>query len=180
MSGGSCELTTSSLIGNLQTVQLPVDLSDLSNLPLLPQQNETGAFTDAEYGTGTVGFNDPNKGGQPPATPRRVLAGSRVDTAAVLSDLAALLETTPLATLVPVETVVAALQAQFPTVWGLLSPAQIDAIILSTVGSVVPLTLAEVVAQSGTYMSLPTLDVNVPAGTVPGDYSGTLVVTALQ
>lgn len=179
MSGGACVIDTTNLVGNIQTVTVPVDLSDLSNLPLLPQANETGAFTNPEYGTGTAGFGDPNKDATP-ATARRVLAGSRVDTSVVLDELASLLATTPLATLVPVETVVAALQAQFPTTWGLLSAAQIDAIILSTVGSVVPLTLSEVLAQSGTYMSLPTLDVNVPDGTTPGDYQGTLVVTALQ
>jgi hypothetical protein len=174
-----CQITSSDLVGNVQDLTVPIDLGNLSNLPLLPQQNEVGAFTNAEYGTGTVGFDDPAKAGQPAATALRVLAGSRVDTTVVLDALTGLVQTTPLATLVPVETVSEALQAQFPLLGG-LSPTDLAVLIDNTTGSVVPLTLAEVVAQSGTYMSLPKLDVNVPTDATPGDYRGTLVVTALQ
>lgn len=176
LGGVQCEIELSNLVGNLQTVEVPVDLSQLTKLPIIPQANDTGPFTNAEYGAG-VGTGDPSPSVDP-ATSLGVLAGGLGPTSA-LSEIEAMLATTPLATLVPEETVVSALVAAYPLL-GELSTADIDALLTQTVGSVVPLTLTEIVAQTGTYMSLPTLNVNVPAGTTPGDYRGTLVVTALQ
>ena len=173
----ACVLNTSDLTGSVQDVTVPVNLSDLTNLPLLPQANETGAFTNAEYGAGTAGANDPNASGT--ATPKRLVKGTVINTAAVLTPLQSGLSTA-IGTVVPNETVKQALAAQFSATWALLSSAQIDAILANTVATVETLTSANVTAQSGTYISLPTLAVDVPASAPAGTYRGTLVVTALQ
>lgn len=175
----ACRPTAANLAGNVQNVTVPVDLSNLANLPLLPQANESGAFTNAEYGAGTAGAGDPDAGSAPTATARRLMAGSRVDTAAVLAPLHAALNTT-VGTVVSADAVKEALAAQFPATWALLSSTQINSIVSSTVATVDALVASHVTSQSGTYISLPKLDVEVPSGAPAGSYRGTLVVTALQ
>lgn len=181
----TCTLTASGLTGNLQNVNVNVDLGALTNLPLLPQANETGAFTNAEFGSGTAGAGDTaGKAAAATAgvtaTGRRVISGAPVTTGAVLSALRNALTTNPLATLVPQSSVTAALQAQYSATWMLLSSTQITTILASTAGTAQALLPAQVLSQTGTYVSLPTLDVTVPSGIPAGKYSGTLVVTALQ
>lgn len=177
----TCTLTASGLTGNLQNVNVNVDLGALTNLPLLPQANEIGAFTNPEFGTGTAGAGDTaGKAAGVAATARRVISGSPVSTTTVLSALQNALTTTPLATLVPENSVTAALQAQYSDTWMLLSSTQIATILASTAGTVQTLVPSQVLSQTGTYVSLPTLDVTVPSGIPAGKYSGTLVVTALQ
>lgn len=176
LTGSGCEISLSGLVGTIQTVELPVDLDNLPALPLVPQANETGAFTNAEYTAG-VGAADPSPGGAA-ATARRLVAGG-VGPSGLLDEIEGLLVTTPVGALVPVESVVEALVAAYPLI-GTLPVGTVSDLIANTTGDVVPLTLNEILAQSGTYMSLPTLNVNVPAGTTAGDYRGTLVVTALQ
>lgn len=181
----TCSLTTTGLSGVVQNLNVPVNLSVLSNLPLLPQANQIGPFTFPEFGAGTVGAGDTvakaaaTSAGQI-ATPLRVVGGAPVSTSAVLSALQGALATTPLASLVPTESVTAALNAQFPAAWGNLSTAQVNTILAQTVGAAQTLTGLQVLSQTGTYISLPTLNVNVPGGVPAGQYKGTLVVTALQ
>ncbi len=178
----ACTITTTGLTGNVQNLNVTVDLAALSNLPLLPQANQTGPFTNAEFGAGTVGDGD--TAGKAAAaslspTPKQVVSGAPVSTPAVLTALTNALTTTPLATLVPLATVTAALQAQLPAI-GALSTAQIDSLLAATVGTPQGLTSGLILSQTGTYMSLPTLNVAVPSGVPAGQYRGTLVVTALQ
>lgn len=181
----TCTLNASNLTGNVQNLNVNVDLSALDNLPLLPQANQTGPFLNAEFGAGTVGDGDTAgkaaaaAASQTP-TPKKVVSGAPVETNAVLTALTNALVRTPLATLVPTASVTAALQAQFAATWATLTPTQIDAILAGTVGTPNGLTASQVLSQTGTYMSLPTLNVTVPSGVPAGQYKGTLVVTALQ
>lgn len=176
----ACQMSAANLTGQIQDLSVPVNLADLTNLPLLPQPNETGAFTFAEYAAGTAGENDPDAVGADPATSKRLVSGAPVATATVLSALDALIVETPLSTLVDRQYVEQALAAQFPETWALLTSVQIDTIVASTIGTADALTGAEVLSQTGTYISLPTLDLNVPTSATAGSYKGTLVVTALQ
>lgn len=181
-STNACVLNASSLTGNVQNLGVNVDLNNLTNLPLLPQANETGSFTNADYSTGAGAGDTAGKtaaAGITP-TPRRLVAGAPAVTSTVLNALTDALVKTPLSTLVPTASVTSALQSQFATTWALLTSGQIDAILASTAGTPLPVTASQVLSQTGTYMSLPTLAVTVPGGVPAGQYKGTLVVTALQ
>ncbi len=181
----SCSITTSGLTGVVQNLSVPVNLSLLSNLPLLPQANDTGPFSNAEFGAGTVGAGDTvgaaaaTAASQTP-TPLKVISGAPISTSAVLTALRGALATTPLASLVPAATVTAALNAAVGNAWSTLSATQIDTVLASTVGTAQALIGTQVLSQTGTYVSLPTLNVTVPGGVPAGQYKGTMVVTALQ
>ncbi|HEX4979283.1 MAG TPA: hypothetical protein VFV35_04390, partial [Acidimicrobiales bacterium] len=54
--GDGCQIDIDNTVGNV--VDVPVDLSSLANLPLLPGKPGTGAFTNAEFGAG-IGLADP-------------------------------------------------------------------------------------------------------------------------
>jgi hypothetical protein len=174
----ACVLSTSGLVGKVQDLAVPVNLSNLANLPLLPQSPEIGAFTNPDYAG--VGATDPAKPATWTPTARRMLAGTPVDTATVLTALHAALDSSPVADLVPQSSIVSALQNQFSATWGLLSAAQIDSIVAATTGVAQALVPDNILSQTGTYISLPTLNATVPPGATPGNYLGTLVVTALQ
>ncbi|HEX2849133.1 MAG TPA: hypothetical protein VHN98_01210 [Acidimicrobiales bacterium] len=180
----ACQLTTSGLTGTVQDLTVPINLSNLTNLPLLPQANETGNFPWAEYGAGTAGATDTaGKNAETAAsqtpTQRRMISGQPVSDATVLSALDTVLGAVPQSSLVPTATVVSALQSTYSTTWGLLSQAQITTILANTLATAQALVPGQILSQTGTYMSLPTLNVDT-TGAAAGDYLGTLVVTALQ
>ncbi len=179
-----CTITQTGLTGALQVLDVPVDLSSLGNLPLLPQANETGNFAWAEYGAGTAGAGDTagkaaeTAAGQT-ASHRTVVSGAPITTAAVLNPLTTALNALPQSTLIPTATLVNALRSALGAVWDLLSATQITTVVNSTVATVQSVIPSQILNQSGTYMSMPTLNVDT-TGAAAGDYLGTLVVTALQ
>lgn len=176
--GTGCTLTTNDILGKVTEVTVPVDLNNLPALPLVPQMNETGAFTEAEYGVGTAGAGDARATGAPAATPRRVLSGTALPTD--LGPMQNALSALNLGTaLVDNNALLQQLQATYPALTS-LAPATISGIVTNTVATLNTLTLANILKQTGTYVALPTLDVTVPAGASAGGYKGTLVVTALQ
>jgi len=180
LTGSSCTLNTTGLAGKVvEDLTMTIDsLADLPSLPIVPQVNEQGSFTNPSYASGTAGELDPSKTATP-ATPLKLAEGNAI-LAPVLTELDGTLAGLPLGDVVDPAKVVAALQAQYPLVWGLLSAAQIDTILDATDAVPVPLTVSGVLSLTGTYFSLPTLNVNVPTTAATGNYRGTMVVTGLQ
>jgi hypothetical protein len=176
--GTGCTLTTNDVLGKVTSINVPVDLSNLPALPLVPQANETGAFTNAEYGLGTVGAGDSRATGAPAATPRKVLSGTVLPTD--LLPMQNALSALNLGTaLVDNNAVLQQLQATYPAL-ATLAPSALSGLLTNTVATLNQLTLGNILKQTGSYVALPTLDVTVPAGASAGGYKGTLVVTALQ
>jgi hypothetical protein len=177
--GTGCTLSTNDIMGKVTEVTVPIDLNNLPALPLVPQANETGAFTNAEYGLGTAGAGDSRGINAPAATPKQVLSGSTIlttDLGPLQTALSALNTGTAL---VDNNVLLQQLQATYPALAG-LAPSAVSGLVNNTIVTLNQLTLANLLKQTGTYIALPTLDVNVPAGATAGGYKGTLVVTALQ
>jgi hypothetical protein len=181
--GGTCDIAMSGIEGLRQTVDLVVNLADLNSLPLVPQIGETGDFTAADYSG--IGAGDPNKPGSFTPTTRRVISGAVSETVNTVNDvstaLQALVAAQPVAALVDLDTLSGALRDELGgPVFDALLPAELDGIIDALNATVQATTTGDIVGQSGTYLSYPKLDVNVPTETAPGNYQGTLVVTAVQ
>ena len=180
--GGNCTVSLSNLTGKVQSVPLTVDLANLANLPLLPQGNQTGAFTNPAYAG--VAAAAPVPPGAPTATSYRLIRGTAVSNATVLgaldTALASVLSPLPLASRVDTAVITSALRSTLGVVWDLLSAAQITTVLGGTVATVQSLLSADVLGQTGTYLSLPVLDVTVPLTATAGTYQGSLVVTGLQ
>lgn len=174
-STSSCTLNATGVVGTVQSLPL-TPLANLSNLPLIPQPNETGAFTNAEYGAGTAGAGDPAASGAPAPTPRKVAQGG-LDTTAI-ANLTSLVDTSPATDAVASTGIIAAFNSAYPALSTLL-PSQLNTIVTNTVATAENLTLADVLNLTGTYISLPTLNVDT-AGAPTGSFHGTLVVTAVQ
>lgn len=174
-----CQLSLTGLVGEVQTVTSAVNLSDLSNLPLLPQAAETGAFTAPDYQG--AGAGDPAKPGSFTPTSRRMLAGSPVATPAVLTALKTTLD--GIVAGLPSEQVVNddTLIAGAVALLGALTADQVTAILNSpTVVTVQNLLGDHVLSQTGKYSSNPMLSVTIPQDAPAGSFKGTLVVTAIQ
>ena len=170
-----CTINTNDIVGKVVEVTAPQDLlNQLPKLPLVPQPVTTGPFTNAEYGSGTVGFADPTPSALEP-TSLQVLGGdaSPVDLSALTTLVDALSDTA----LIDPATLLTQLGQTLPL--GSLLPAQVAELLAATTATVNTLTLSNILSQTGTYVSLPTLNVN-SAGAEAGDYKGTLVITALQ
>lgn len=181
--GGSCSIVMSGVEGLRQTVDLAVDLADLSSLPLIPQTGETGAFASSDYAG--IGADDPNKPGSFTPTNRRVISGVVSTASTTLTSVSAALQALvtgqPASSLVDGDVLAGALRSALTgPVYDALLPSEVDAIIAGLQHVVRAVTAADIVGQSGTYLSYPKLDVNVPTATSPGSYQGTLVVTAVQ
>jgi hypothetical protein len=172
-----CALSVNDVAGTVQQLNVPIDLSNLANLPLLPQANESGAFTQAEYGGG-VGAGD-SAGAGAAGTQRRLIGGQRVDSATVLNALTAAIDSTPRSDLIPDTAVLAGLGTVTSTLSS-LTAGQLATVLANTQATVDTLTATDVLSQFGQYIALPALNVAVPAGAVAGDYRGTLVVTGVQ
>lgn len=177
---GNCTLTTSNLTGKVvEDLTITVDeLSDLPNLPIVPQQNEQDVFTEPSYAVGTAGELDPNAT-TTPATPRRLVAG-QTNLSPVLTELDAALNLLALDSIVDADKVVADLRSQYGLLWDLLTTDEVNAILAAADVIPVALTADGVLSLTGTYMSLPTLKVDVPTDAAAGNYKGTMVVTSIQ
>ena len=181
--GGSCSIVMTAVDGLRQAVDLAVDLSDTSSLPLIPQEGETGDFTSPDW-AGIAAAN-PDKPGSFTPTNREVISGA-VNTASTTltstkAALAAMVAGQPASSLVDTATLTSALRTALTgAVYDALLPADVQTIIGALNVAVHDLAAADVVGQSGPYLSYPKLDVTLPAGQAPGSYKGTLVVTAVQ
>lgn len=181
--GGTCDIAMTAVEGLRQTVDLVVDLTDLNSLPLIPQIGETGEFTAEDYAG--IAADDPNKPGTFTPTNREVISGAlntAADTVTSISTaLQALVAAQPAASLIDEDILAGALRDNMTgPVFDALLPATVTEIIDGLSAAVQAITSADIIGQSGTYLSYPQLDVTVPVGQAAGDYKGTLVVTAVQ
>lgn len=184
--GTVCDISVSGVRGLRQTVTVPVDLADLTALPLVPQQGETGAFTTPNYSG--IGDHSGKPDPLPTATSRRFVSGGLGTVLTTIqSRLATLVgATAPATSVVDAGTVTDTLRTALGTgtggvpVFDLLSLTDAQALVDGLVATLKPLVPADVVAQSGTYLSFPLLNVAVPSSAEAGDYRGTLVVTSVQ
>ncbi|MDQ1438312.1 MAG: hypothetical protein QOK43_1941 [Acidimicrobiaceae bacterium] len=181
--GGSCTVAMSAIDGLRQTVDLVIDLADLNNLPLIPQIGEVGDFTSPDFAG--IGANDPAKPNTFTPTNRRVISGA-VSTAtttltSVTNALKALVAQQAVGSLVDPDTLSGAVRdALGGPVFDALPASSVQTIMDGLTATVRNIASADIVGQSGTYLSYPKLDVTVPDNTSPGSYQGTLVVTAVQ
>lgn len=179
---GSCTVSLSDLEGKLQTLPLTVDLGALAGLPLLPQVAEEGEFTNPDYAG--VAALAPQPPSPPDPTSRRMIQGTPVSSAAVLTALQTVLNSVlasqALGDKIDTGTVTSALRSTLGVAYDLLTTTQVNTILSSTVATVEALLPSDIRAQTGTYLSFPTLQVTVPDTAAAGSYKGTLVVTGLQ
>jgi hypothetical protein len=208
------DLTTTALqVTSAGPVALPtattLDLSSLlpSDLPFnlgstLGVDYENGAFTNADYSTGTIG-GDPANGNIPPnwatapVTTKKLLTGHAALTTnltnvinsalgAVVSGSSALSSATGAGALLPVSSVIAALNGaggSLTTLAGDLTqiPATDAAqIVNSLTPTLLAPALANLTGVGATSVSLPTLTYSGAATVPTGQYRGTMTVTLLS
>lgn len=185
--GRSCLVNMNDVDALQQQLALPVDLNALSNLPLLPQTGQAGTFTNPAYAG--VAAAAPRPSTAPAATQLEVLSGSAVANIALGpldTVLQTLVATTPAVNLVDEEVLRGALRTALGTnlastaIFDTLSATDIQVILATVTATANALLAGDLLAQSGTYLSFPVLELAVPTSAAPGTYKGTLVVTALQ
>lgn len=171
----TCTITANGVLAEVQ--QLVLDTTGLlSGLPLVPQLNDTGAFTNAEFGVAPA-TTDPDAATAGAPTALAVAQSSLGDVIATLNDLLDALGL-DLADLISDDAIVAAFTAVNALVADLL-PGQLGTLVTDTVGAVRDLIEANLLSISGTYLSFPTLDIDT-TGAAAGSYAGTLVLTSVQ
>jgi hypothetical protein len=181
--GGSCSIALSGLNGLRQTVSTTVDLSSLLTLPLVPQIGDSGSFSSPDFSG--IGSSDPLKPSVFTPTTVRVLSGGVGSDPALLTNVKAavqsLIANSPASSLIDSGTLTGALRdAVGGPVYDALTPTQVQDLIAGLQPTLTDILTSQLVAQSGTYLSYPSLHVNVPTTAVAGNYQGTLVVTAVQ
>lgn len=179
----SCVINLQDVKGKLQTVPLASGLNDLPSLPLVPQLGDSGAFDNPAFAG--VASTAPKPAGAPGATSKRLVQGTALNTGAVLAKIQTALNAAtsslPLADKVDTTVVTSLLRdALTAPVFDALTDAQVQELLNSLVATLNTLAPADVLGQSGTYLSFPVLNVSVPGGSAKGEYKGTLVVTGLQ
>ena len=173
-SSTGCTINGTDVVGKVtELTATEALLAQLPKLPLVPQPVETGKFLNAEYGAG-VGIGQAPEGALDP-TALDVLGGDAL--AVDLSGLTALANDVPDIDLIDAGALLTELGQTLPV--SKLLPEQVTALVAATTATVKLLTLDDVLSQTGTYLSLPTLNVD-SSDAEPGDYKGTLVITALQ
>ena len=178
-----CLIDLQDVTGKLQTVPLTADLSSLPSLPLVPQVGESGFFDNPAFAG--VAATAPRPTGAPPATSKRLVQGTPLTTEAVLGRIQTALNgavaTQPLAGKVDTTVVTSLLRDELTgDVFKELSTSEVQQLVNALTATLNGLDPANILGQSGTYLSFPVLNVKVPDGTPKGDYKGTLVVTGLQ
>lgn len=175
---GNCTLNTTDLTAKvIGGLTLTVDeLTDLPNLPIVPQPNAEGAFVDPSY-VGAAAA-DPNKTSTPATELALVTGGTNLTP--VLSELDAAVEALPLDAVVNSSDVISALRERFGIAWDRLTDEEVQVVLAAADVVPAPLTSDNLRSLTGTYLSMPTLTVDVPTDAAPGNYKGTMVVTSIQ
>jgi hypothetical protein len=181
--GGSCSIAMSAVEGLRKTVTLAVNLADLNSLPLVPQTGETGAFSSPDFAG--IAANDPAKPGSFSPTNKKVISGVVSTASNTLTSVTTALQSVvagqPAGSLVDANTLASSLRSALGgPVFDILLPSQVTTILNALTVTARAVNAADIMGQSGTYLSYPRLDVTLPPGQAPGDYQGTLVVTAIQ
>jgi hypothetical protein len=192
LTGGPVSATVDGAVQNVAPT-----LSSLTNLPIPLSGAVGGAFSNPDFGTGTVGANDPGKNATP-ATSVPLMAGGPANltaglTSALTTTLTNTLNGLPLVTSndVGAKTSVAAavtalsgsadlLTSTLGTVLaGLTSVTNQVAVLNSLAGTLIAPTLANIQSLNGVYDGFPVLHAT-PTTPVAGTYDGTLTVTFVQ
>lgn len=175
---GNCSLNTTDLTAKvIGGLTLTVDeLTDLPNLPIVPQPNAEGAFVDPSY-VGAAAA-DPNKTSTPATELALVTGGTNLTP--VLSELDAAVEALPLDAVVNSSDVISALRERFGIAWDRLTDEEVQVVLAAADVVPAPLSIDNLRSLTGTYLSMPTLTVDVPTDAAPGNYKGTMVVTSIQ
>ncbi|HZQ29125.1 MAG TPA: hypothetical protein VFA94_15615 [Acidimicrobiales bacterium] len=181
--GGSCSIALSAVNGLRQTASLTVDLSKLLTLPIVPQVGDSGSFASPDFNG--IGANDPSKPASFTPTTVRVLGGGVGSDPALLTDVKAAVQSliagSPASSLVDSGTLTGALRSAIGgPVYDALTPTEVQQLVDGLQPTLTDFLASQLVAQSGTYLSYPSLHVNVPTTAPAGNYQGTLVVTAVQ
>jgi hypothetical protein len=182
--GGTCNIAMTGVQALRQVVDLAVNAADLTNLPLVPQTGETGAYTSPDYSG--IGAGDPGKPGSFDVTHRKVITGAINTVTSLLDSVKAAYATVLAGTNVTAVVDPAVLAAALRTAMGgtaydaLVAASGLQPVIDALSASVEDVVTNQILAQSGTYLSYPKLDVTLPTNQASGSYQGTLVVTAVQ
>jgi hypothetical protein len=191
LGASGCSLTN--ITGVLQTVELPLDLGDLTNLPLLPQVGDAGAYTQPNFAG--VAAGDPTASGAPAETLRTVLSGTSVSSlplvGPVLSDLQSTLlgvispggANVPATGVIDTGVLTGALQSLLGPAFDLLGSLglpSLNTLLGQLTWTLDNLSAGDILRQSGTYTAYPVLNVNVPSTATGGTYKGTMVLTFIQ
>jgi hypothetical protein len=191
-----CQIVANGIEGLEQTVTFAAsDLSDLTKLPLVPQEPETGAFTDPDFegdpGDPEDTAADPAAIGADPATSLQLLGGTVIDDGEmdVVEDLLVTqlgvlddLDATARNLVIPVGAYQIALQDAVTALIGHgLSAGDLTTALAGTVDlTLEALGADQLVSQTGAYRSFPILQLDIPPSSAAGSYRGTLVVTDIQ
>lgn len=165
--------------------EVPVDLSALDNLPLVPQAVDPGTFDQPDWAGVSLGdSNAPAPGSTFNYTTHRVIGGGRpggAEELAMLTALQAPLQNAVDNAAAPTDVVSAgdlanAIRAAVPTIG--------DALLADLLTQTLDLTadtigVDDILAVAGTYLSYPVLAIDT-TGAAQGSYEGTLVVTGIQ
>lgn len=191
MPGASCQLAVNDVSGVEKTVNYASNqLGDLNKLPIVPQAPASGAFTNADYTPAEVS-GDTAAAGAPAATPRQMLGGAKIGGTHL--DILESLVTSTLGTLTNLNRATRATHIAETTFQTAVQSAVValglSPLTSSDLGIVMDssstltrdaLTVSQVLGQTGTYRSYPTLTLTVPEGAAAGSYRGILVVTDIQ
>ena len=179
--GSACTLN----LNNMAMVpqEVPVDLSVLDNLPLVPQAVDPGTFDDPDWAGVALGDDDAPAPGFTYTTHRVIGGGLPVGAAetAMLAALQASLEGVVDGAAATTDVVTAgelanAIRAAVPAIGDALLEdllTQTMAFTADTIG------LDDILGVAGTYLSYPVLAIDT-TGAAQGSYEGTLVVTGIQ
>jgi hypothetical protein len=182
--GGTCNIAMTGVQALRQVVSLAVNTADLTNLPLIPQTGETGDFTLPDYSG--IGASDPHKPPTFNVTHRKVITGALNTVTSLLDSVKAAYATVLAGTNVSALVDPAVLAAALRTAMGgtaydaLVAASGLQPVIDALSATVESVVANQILAQSGTYLSYPKLDVTLPNNQASGSYQGTLVVTAVQ
>lgn len=176
------DIALDDLPGMVRDVTLPVDLNDLSKLPLVPQSGTPGPFTNPHYSG--IGAGDTSPGTSTP-TALNVLSGNTTNLSSLLSITQSRLQNQidgmTQTQLVPQDTLVVAIKDGVKAALGaVLTDEAAVSLVDDVTLALESLTGANITGISGTYLSYPILDVIVPAQATGGDYRGTLIVSSIQ
>lgn len=170
--------------------------TNLLNIPTQLTGAAPGSFDNADYGAGTVGFNDPNKPATNAPSSLQIMQGTPNLTDALKTEITtklnAALSTLPLTTPnnVGAETTLASALgslasstdtgvAALGTALSTLDAVKQSAIVNLLSSAVAPLGMSNITSLSGQYYGFPSLKAT-PVDMQPGEYAGTLTVTFVQ
>jgi hypothetical protein len=169
-------------------------LTDLAAVPFSLGGQQSGAYTDADYGSG-IGFGDSRKTGKPLGTTKALLVGAPSISSALQDQLDGLKAQvqgslklvspdgtdaqTDLETVIGVLLTTPATAALGNALAG-LTPTQASDILNTLTGLVEDIGLGDILSVNGVYNAFPVLTADPQGDPAQGTYRGTMTVTLVQ